>query len=337
MGQTVFNPFYERIANLLGWRIIGKLLISLLAGLLFFIPYYSYVGIKALHNWSWFLGLVISCALMFLFFATATLCSLFPHWKTHLGPRQTEIFQKPLNKTLSDRNILLAGISFGLLNMLMGYCFGVPSTDHLESALLLFGYFLAGFACGMPAYGIYGVLVTIDTFTRHGKLHFDYTAPDRCGGMSFMGIALVKFSIVTLLEGVLIASYILLVDWTNADNGWVQLLMWGWIIFPFILSLLVLLVPSADINKMLINYRYQKEQELQQRCSLLQKQIENLPPQGDNKEVLRNEYDFLCQRREEAHELRTWPFNPSATTAFVGVFVSNLLLAKELADLFLSK
>ena len=147
-----------------------------------------------------------------------------------------------------------------------------------------------------------------------------------------MGEALVTFSIVTLLEGCLIAGYILSATWTNANNDWVQLLMWFWIIIPFLFALLVLLSPAVKINQMLLRYRHDQESTFQNRCAELRRQIDKSDAEAPGLEALHKEYEYLSQRREEVHKMRTWPFGSGAATTFVGSFIANLMLASELAE-----
>ncbi|PLX93198.1 MAG: hypothetical protein C0619_04635 [Desulfuromonas sp.] len=333
MAQIKFNPFYERLADRYDWGAAGKVALSLAAGAVFFLPYFIVTGSEAFGDWSWLLAGLISCACGFLFFATATLRSLFPRWEVFTGADRVELFMGPLSETLSDRRFLIAGLCTGGLNMLMGFCFGVPSADPAATMLLYCGFFLAGFFCGLPAYGIWGVLVAVKAFTRAAKKdHLDYTAPDRCGGMAFIGEALVKFSVLTLFEGCLIATYILNVSWTNGGDDWVQLLMWGWIVVPFLFSLLVLLSPAAKLNQMLLDYRHSQERELQDRCTALRRQIDGAGIEDGQMDKLHNEYAYLSQRREDVFRMRTWPFGSGATTSFVGTFIANLVLASELAE-----
>lgn len=332
MNDSIFNPFYERFADKLGLQVAGKVLLSLFSGLLFFIPYFARVGQKSLHDWSWLLGSLIACGVLFLYFATATLRGLFPLWQLHVGEVNSKIYLQPLTTILSDRRFLVAGVVFGTINLVMGLCFGVAVTDPSGRLLLYFGFFLAGFVCGLPAYGIYGVVATIGAITRTGQFKLDYTAPDCCGGMAFMGDALVKFSLLTLAEGILIATYILKTDWVRVANDWVQLLMWAWIAFPFLLSLLVLIAPAVGINKVLCRYRNLQEQELLIRCRELRLQSEDMQLASEVRAGLRAEYSYLIDERAKIHKMKSWPFSNTSTTSFLGAFLSNLMLAKNLVE-----
>ena len=60
----------------------------------------------------------------------------------------------PLTRILSDRNLVLAGLFFGLLNCGFGYAFGLPYSKALAVATILSGYFLAGSVCGLAVFGI---------------------------------------------------------------------------------------------------------------------------------------------------------------------------------------
>lgn len=333
--SAAFNPFYERFFKKRGFEALGKILFAGFLSLTFFLPYFYFVGIESLHNWSWLLALLITSALLFLHYSTAILFDLFPTWSAYIEEDRSEIYQKPLNRYLSDRNFLLAALFFGILNVVMGIIFGIDQKNPAASIILLYGYFLAGFVCGLPAMGIFGVVATIREFTKTTDLKLDFTAPDRCGGLSFVGSALVKFSVVTLLEGVLIASYILLADWTRSGQDWVQLVMWSWIVFPFLLSLLVLILPSIDLNRMLSRYRLQTEQTLKKKCSALRKKIEQSETDPTEREKWRVEYEYHCKRREEVYRMRNWPFSAGATTSFIGAFLSNLIIAIELAKAFI--
>src|SRR4029077_1032180 len=94
-----------------------------------------------------------------------------------------DLFMTPLRRILSDRYFLLAGCAVGAINARMGYLFGVPAPGTCAYYTTLFGFFLAGFVCGMATLGIFGVTIVVARFARHAEDSFDYTAPDHCGGV----------------------------------------------------------------------------------------------------------------------------------------------------------
>jgi hypothetical protein len=213
-----FHPFYERWVAWVPGYVIGPLLLSIVLGLAFLGAHYAAGDAKIFRDWSWLLALLITTAALALYHATYTLRGLLPEMSLRLAPRGggndaetspgDSIFMRPLNKILSDRNFMLAGAFFGLLNCLMGYLFGLPRAGAVEHGTLMFGFFLAGFVCGMAAWGIYGVTVMVAAFAREAGPGLDYTAPDHCGGVQFLGEGLVTFASVTLIVGVMISVFI---------------------------------------------------------------------------------------------------------------------------------
>ena len=188
---------------------------------------------------------------------------------------------------------------------------------------LFTGFFVVGFICGMAALGIFGVLHVIKTFMRASDLEKDYSAPDRCGGMLFLGEALVKFSSVTLVMGVLIAIFIVNFPWTGRDKIIVKAVMWFWIAFPFFLSLLVLLAPATEINRVLSDYKVKEEDKMDSRLAILRIKIDdpNLP--AADQEAARKDYEYYAKVRSEIYDMRTWPFGISSSVQYATLFVTN--------------
>jgi len=87
---------------------------------------------------------------------------------------------------------------------------------------------------------------------------------------------------------------------------------------------------------MLFNYRQEEERKLQRRCTELRLKIDATEAVNEGLEILHKEYAYLVQRRDEVHRMRTWPFGSVAATSYVGSFVANLLLAKELVEKLLA-
>lgn len=319
MNHSSFRPFYDRMADRLGISSVGKALVSLFLGLAFFVARFLSVEGTIYRDWSWMLGVLISLSMLFLYYATDTLRNLFPRMDLRLRRTSNETYLKPLKRTVSDGNFIRAGIFFGALNCLMGYLFGAANEDLPNIISIFSGFFVVGFICGMAALGIYGVLVTMKAFTSKGKLNLDYTEPDRCGGTLFLGEALVKFSLVTLIMGVMICVYIL--NAFEVQSGLVRGLMWFWIIWPFLLSMAVLLAPSAEINRVLREYKVEEEERMQRDLAELRTRIEDSSP--GTSEALRGDYGHRRKLRAELHVMRTWPFNVGSAAKYVAGFLGN--------------
>ena len=229
MNDPTFLPFYERVAIRFPVPVINKLIFSLLPGLVFLTAHYLIIGSKVFTDWSWFLSVLISTAMLCLYYATHTFRRIFPEMDVRLRLDSNEVYMTPLKLTLSNRNFVVAGLFFGFVNCGFGCAFGLPYVQWSTVLTISVGFFLAGFVCGMAAFGIYGVLIAVAAFSRKVKRSLDFTAPDRCGGIMFLDEALVVFSAVTLIVGTMISAYILKTERTGADNWWITSLKWFWV------------------------------------------------------------------------------------------------------------
>ena len=331
MDNLKFLPFYDRVIIRFPVHVIGKLLVSALLGLIFLAAHYISIGNKVLSDWSWFLSVLISTAMLCLYYATHTLRTIFPEMDLRLRPDGDDVYMTPLKRILSDRNFILAGLFFGLLNCGFGYSFGLPYVKGLAVFTILGGYYLAGFVCGMAAFGIYGVLVTINAFSRKAKRSLDFTSPDRCGGTLFLGEALVVFSSVTLIVGVMISVYILKADWTRDNTWWVTSLKWFWVAFPYVMSLIALIAPAVAIKKELREYKMEQESVLQGQLTELRKRLENNRRDATERKALREDYEFRTSMRKDLHRMRTWPYGLGSNLKYLTVFVANFYASVDSA------
>ena len=213
-GQLAVYALLRTTEREISRHIFGQALISVLLGLAFLLAQYASVGNRTFADWSWFLGLLIGTMMLCLYVATFTLHALLSRMATY-SEHGSRACHDCLKHTLSDRNFVVAGASFGVLNCVLGYSFGLPYTNAPAVVSILLGYFLVGFVGGMGVLGIYGVFVAISAFSRDLKSALDITSPDNCGGTQFIGEALVVFSSVTLIAGVMISIYIVGTHWSG--------------------------------------------------------------------------------------------------------------------------
>jgi ribosomal protein S15P/S13E len=332
MDDLKFLPFYERITLRFPGYIVGKILISILLGLTFLAAHYVSIGNNVFEDWSWFLSALISTAMLCLYYATYTLRTMLPEMNMRLGSDGDKVYMDPLKCVLSDRNFVLVGLLFGLLNCGLGYCFGPPNFEGLAVITIFSGYLLAGFVCGMAVFGIYGVSVSINAFSSKTRRSFDFTSPDRCGGTLFLGEALVVFSSVTLIVGVMISVYILKAHWTNDNVWWITSLKFFWIAFPYVMSLVAMIAPAVPINKELREYKMEQEAILQDRLTEIRKHLEGNQLDASKRRELREDYEFQTNLRENLHRMRTWPYGLSANLKYLAVFIVNLFTSIESAS-----
>lgn len=333
MDDQQFCPFYERISAKFPGYLFGKVVVSLFLGLAFLAAHYLSIRDELFEHWGWFLSVLITTAMLCLYYATHTLKTLFPEMDMRLSPNGNDVYMAPLKRILSDKNFVLAGLLFGSLNSMIGYCFGLPLPyfEGFAVITILAGYFLAGFVCGMAVFGIYGVSVTIGAFSRQAKPSLDFTSPDRCGGTLFLGDALVEFSLVTLIVGVMISIYILKTQWTATDTGWIMALKYVWIVFPYIMSLTALIAPAVPINSELRQYKMEQDALLHQHLLEISKQLENHQLDASKRKELREDYEFQQSVREDLHSMRTWPYGTSANLKYLTCVIPSIFASAESA------
>jgi len=357
-----FRPFYEWIPDRFPIPLIVKLMLSGLLGFLFLAPHYMVVQGRVLDDWSWLLCSIIVTAMICLYYATHTFRSMFSQMNLRLraedGSIRDSVYLDPIRQYLSDKKFLSAGLLFAVLNCGVGYLLKIPERGPGDTFYL--GFFLAGFVCGMAVCGIRGVVVTLTRYLNQGQPKVDYTNPDGCGGFLFLGEALIKFSAVTLVVGVLISLYTLTATVSSPkrseavysdsageavssdkpshtgpsdkppevpSDNLIRVIMWLWIAFPFLLSLTILLAPASRANQALMNHKIQKEVEL---ALLLDKARDSLQKAGtdtERQEQLRHEIEYYAKLRDQLHRMRSWPLNPQTNIKFIILFVSNAFVA----------
>ena len=189
----------------------------------------------------------------------------------------------------------------------------------------------------MAVFAIYGLLVAFKAFPRKLKRCLDFTAPDRCGGIAFVGEALVVFSSVTLIAGVMISVYILKADWTRDDTWWIMALKWFWVAFPYVMSLVALIAPSLRINEVMTEYKMEKELGLRDHLAKLREHLEDNDLDVAGRDGLRKDYEFQRSMREDLHRMRTWPYGLSSNLKYLTVFLANLSASTQSVSAWMEK
>jgi len=322
MTARGFYPFFDRAADWFPAPVIAKGVVCLLLGIGFL-----WAGFP-------FLAVLIGSGVAALYYGSHTFRGMLRHLDLWSEPAGSEIYRKTIGGVLRDRNFVAAGILFGVVNTWMGRQFGVPQ-DLANRAIEFGGFFVVGFVCGMAVLGILGVAATVHSFTTSGKVRFDYTEPDHCGGMGFLGDALLKFGAVTLIEGVLIWLYLRHTRWDYLNAAPVAALGMFWAAFPFLLSLIVWLLPAQFVGRALEDYKVREEGLLQSRLSELRKRIENPALPAPDREEARKEYDYRVALRVELYRMQTSPFSLLAAAKYAAVFlVHGAAAVSELKGVF---
>jgi hypothetical protein len=210
-----------------------------------------------------------------------------------------------------------------LVNGTTPISFGLPYSNGPAIISILFGYFLVGFVGGMGVIGIYGVFVAISVFSRELKPSLDFTAPDNCGGTQFIGEALVVFSSVTMIAGVMISIYIVETNWSVDHTGWVIALRYFWIVFPYVMSLIILITPAIPLHIELRRYKLEQENLLKSRLAAIRRSLEDSQFDRANRKELRDDHEFGQNVRRELHKMRLWPYGISASSKYIIILIAN--------------
>jgi MFS family permease len=307
-----FEPFYERLLGSGVWSFISKILFAIGLSAGFFILHYMTIGTAIFTQSGWLLSVIILMALLALFFATHTF-RLFLSKLIALQEERDERVASAIVHYLSDRYFIYSGLFFALADIALGYIFGLPEVyaTPLEQSIIGLGHMIAGFVCGVALWGIIGVIQTM-VVVAESPLRFDYTADDRCGGTGFIGWALLVFSVVTLLVGILITLYLSLTPWSGERTLMVHAIFFSWLIMPYIASIFVLLVPAILINRALVRYKMEKGIKFTESICVIVEKLES----GDHQSDLHEKYKFQSTMRKVLYEMRTWPFTMSTNSAY---------------------
>lgn len=331
MNDFKLLPFYEKCLPGPLRSFLGKVFASAILGLAFLGPHYASIGNDIFNDWSWFLGALISVQMLCLFYGTHNLRTVFAEMglRPLLRDRDYKDLASQLKHILSNRNFVIAGVFFGLVNCGLGYAFGPPYDSGSGQYTIYWGFFLSGFMTGPPPLlGIWCLLVSFRAFCQRAAL--DVTSPDHRAGTTFLGDALVVYSSLTLIIGVMISIYILLTPWQK-HAAWITLFKLFWIGLPYVTSLLVLIAPAVYINAALRKLKSEEEIKLQADLTELRGKIEGAPMSSEKMVIVREAYEFRASLRADLHAMGTWPYSSRSNIKYLAVFLPNLFVSEQSA------
>jgi hypothetical protein len=311
----------------------------IIAGPVFFVVHLAAAGPPALRDWSWLLAAVITTAAVFLSLATHVLGLMIEQMDWRLSRGHSTVRAKDLYKgAFSDRNFLLAAIGFGVLNALMGFSFGLPyckvwepcrrlsAFAVLPNDTIMLGYVLAGMICGMAAFGIAAVCLFLVRFSRHARATFEPGSPDGCAGTSYIGEAVIVFSVITLIVGVMISIYILQTAWTGPKTDGIAALKTTWVFFPYLMSLAALLIPAVPLMAALHDFKFHRQMALQNEDAALRASLKDPPASATERLRIATRLQSIATELNDLYQVRIWPFSTGASTKYFTVVAGNLLV-----------
>lgn len=315
-----FNPFFERIAAAAPAAIIPKVSLPfLLAGAYYLLHSLIFAG-STLNLYPQLLAAIIFLVPVLIYLATAVFRELMNQMDNRVGTGKAPTYPAELARLLTDRNFLIAAVLFGIGNTATAWGIGLKPDGPGQAVTLAIGYFLAGMVCGVAVWGAVGIVRTIHTYVRHDRPHFDFTAPDGCGGMLFLGRAVTTFSIIAIIGGVLVTSYILLADsavhsaslvggGTHHASDLEIVILWTGVAAPYALAIMMLLAPTFEIHSALHAYKVREDQKTEAELAELDAAFEAKASDAEALKSLRIRHTRASERRVMLYGMSTWPFS----------------------------
>ena len=93
--MSEFEPFYDRLAQ----HPLSKVLVSIGLGFIFFMLHWLSLGYQIYRNSGWMLALLIACAALFQYYATATFRNALPEMKARLSVENANSLIKYVNRS----------------------------------------------------------------------------------------------------------------------------------------------------------------------------------------------------------------------------------------------
>lgn len=334
MGEKLIldiKPFYERILK--NFPIPYYITAFLVMVPNFFI--HQLLGrifvVNTFGDFSWFLPLMSGVILILVVWATEHLKwfteQLYPAFGIEDDHTPVEI----ISYYLSDKTMIKYGLFFGLLNSGLGLFYGIWYEHTLLFISLLYQIFFVGFIAGLAISGIIGILRVIRYLVSKEVSEVNFNCPDNCAGMVNIGNSLLKFSLVSLLAGILIAYYIFNTPWAHRDWLVVMYFMYAWMGFPHIAAISVLFVPFRNIHLILAKKKYSYLDEIKCQLDDVRRKLLSISESDASThlytyEVLSAKHDILISIYSDVEKVNDWPTNPKARTSYAIIYFLSLIL-----------
>ncbi len=270
--QTRFYPFFDpyRGGDFLTLR--GKIALSVGIGLVYGLVLYLVMDDKMayLEQGCWVLSLVITTCVLAIYLATEIFRQSLVVMNDVLG--NNDLSSSVVEHWLTDRAYVIAGSIFAITNAANAHLLGIPPEFHaslIADFWLNLGYVISGFAAGMGLWAIFAVIVLYLKFAPTLQHSLDPNNPDGLGGIKRLGDSLWYFAALTAAVGLMVATYMFSVDWTNMALSYVRAAFLFWLSLPFIMAISIVLIPGLAVRRQVGLYKdYREAQLLQERAQL---------------------------------------------------------------------
>ena len=319
-----FEPFYEKLGMPNLGRTTRPWVNALLLGGGFAALHLSVLDTFTSTDTSLVLAALIAVTPMLLHIGSRRVIAVADELEARFGQAEAIHYLDLLRRHLPDRLFLGVACAVGIVNVLFGHLFGPPYEAVGPRTTILFGYFLAGFVNGVPLAGIIGLYFVFNQLAPALRGKLNYSAPDRAGGISFIGSAIANLAGCILCAGVLGSVYIVATEWTNKSNYWVHALIWAWIMVPYLTALAVLTLNARGLHRLLVDHKHCSAKRIAQEIeeTLCHLQQPDLSPEA--RTDFREHVSFLLALQSDLYAMHTWPYRAGTTMAMLVVLVPNV-------------
>lgn len=361
-----FNPFFERIAAKAPDWLLPKVSLPFLLATGYYLLHRLVFEGSELKLYPLLLAAIIFVVPVLVYLSTGIFREMLGQLDNRVGTGEAPAYPENLKDLLSDQHFLVTAVLFGGASTATARWMGLDVDSPVQSLTIGFGHFVAGAACGVAVWGVIGIVRTINAYVRHDQPRFDFTAPDGCGGMLFLGRAVTTFAIIALIGGVLVSSYILLAESALHSNSLASqaianaalpavsvgeasqplsdaalpgdsdghsdihlatrleaAMLWVWVIAPYVLATMVLLVPTFEIHNGLHAYKVREDHKIDAKLAQLDGAFNSEVGGADALKSLRVQHNWASDLRKMLYDMSTWPFSVNTHLKFALLMALN--------------
>lgn len=312
-----YYPFFDPWRDGAPLRWYEKIAIALSLGAAYGVLQFVNLDDKAVFmaQSCWLLSVIISFSLLALYVATHVFrdsLGLLIQYEAGSG-----ITSRVIERVLSDRMFLLAGLAFASLTTAVAHLLGIPADLHnatLPLSAVYLGYFATGFTSGMGLWAILAVISLYIRFAPNLQHTLDPASPDGCGGIKTLGDSLWFFAMLIAAVGLLVASYMFTVDWTNLHNEFARSLFLAWLAMPFVMAVSVILIPGLAVRRQVNVFKQHRQEQLKRERAAVYSSYKEFEPAPDDeiiatKRELQERLNELQAQMQKLQRMRNSPID----------------------------
>ena len=315
-----YYPFFDPWRDGRPLRWYQKILIAVAIGLAYSVLQFWLLEDKAtfMAQRCWMLSVIISFSLLALYVATHVFrenLGLLIHHEGGSG-----ITARIIQRLLSDRIFVLAGLGTATLTAAAAHVFGIPADLHAAAIPLVatyLGYFMAGLTCGLGLWAIFAVITLYVRVAPYLQHTLNPGSPDGYGGIKGLGDSLWFFAMLIAAVGLLVASYMFSVDWTNLNNNFSRAVFLVWLAMPFVMAVSVILIPGLAVRRQVNEFKLHRHEQLKRERASVYSSYKEFEAADDDeiiatKRELQDKLNELQTQMQKLQRMRNSPIDSSS-------------------------